>query len=429
MICSCAFLYALIRRRKNTSWQRGSRKEQGLITIFVDNILESMDPKGLFTLFRKFGIVKDVFIPVKRRQATRSRFGFVWFDCEVAAEIAIQKADGLWCDDRALMVKRAEYQKSQSAVPMVQRGLCRNEAGTRIQQGLQVQQRQFQEGKRSYAEFQALVNGGASEGEKVVIKTFEEGNGWRYESLVVKLCSFLASKEFRAELYKRGMKDVIARECGGRLVLLTFSPVQQMKEGKAKMGTWFQEWCDSVEEWREGHFVEQERCVWLCCCGIPIILWSVTTFCSIASHWGMVVQLEENVNNPQTFQQGRVRVLTRCMKMINTTVYLECKGTLYPVRVCEGLPHCLCPSSSSSRGKDLVLLPSKDKEEVDQLSGNGGCMRSAQKASLAREEVMRGGSDEVSRVLETEPDRLDVLDRDDNGKYAVAEGVLQGGMG
>ncbi|GMP67461.1 hypothetical protein CsSME_00027440 [Camellia sinensis var. sinensis] len=42
---------------------------------------------------------------------------------------------------------------------------------------------------------------------------------------------------------------------------------------------------------------------------------------------------------------------------------------------------------------------------------------------------MRGGFDEVSRVLETEPDRLDVLGRDDDGKYAVVEGVLQGGTG
>ncbi|KAL7180892.1 hypothetical protein ACSBR1_039868 [Camellia fascicularis] len=51
-----------------------------------------MDPKSLFGLFSKFGIVKDVFIPMKRRKATRSRFGFVRYDCPVAAEMAgIQK--------------------------------------------------------------------------------------------------------------------------------------------------------------------------------------------------------------------------------------------------------------------------------------------------------------------------------------------------
>ncbi|KAL7206344.1 hypothetical protein ACSBR2_019119 [Camellia fascicularis] len=417
----------VLRRRKNSFWQRGYRTEQGLITIFVDNIPESMDPKGLFNPFSRFGIVKEVFIPRKRRQATRSRFGFVRYDCDVAAELAIQKTDGLWCDNRALMVKKAEYQKSQSSDPMVRRRIGPVEGGKRIQNRLQGQTMQFQGEKRSYAE--VLVNGGASEGEVVVIKAVEEGNGWGYESLVVSLCSFLAFKEFKAELCKRGMRDVIVRECGGRLVVLTFSSVQHMKEGKAKLSSWCQEWCDSVQEWGEGRYVEQERCVWLCCFGIPINLWSVSTFRSIATQWGTMVQLEEDVNNPQSFQQGRVRVVTRCMKMINTTIQLECKGILYPVRVCEELPRCLCPTSSSSWDNGIGLSLSKDKEEADQLSENGVCRRSKQKVPATREEFKTGGSVEVSRVMETEPDRPDMVGRVDDGQHAIADGVLQGGIG
>ncbi|KAF5931641.1 hypothetical protein HYC85_027812 [Camellia sinensis] len=164
--------------------------------------------------------------------------------------------DGLWCDNRALQVKKAEFQKTQSFDPMVRRRMGTKEGGQRIQNQLQGQQIQFQGGKKSYAE--VLVNGGASEREEVVIKTFEEGNGWGYESLVVTMRNFFAFKEFRAELYKREMKDVIVRECGGRLVVLTFSSVQQMKEGKAKLSAWGQEWCDSVKEWGEGHYAEQE---------------------------------------------------------------------------------------------------------------------------------------------------------------------------
>ncbi|CAL5381053.1 unnamed protein product [Camellia sinensis] len=118
--------------RKKVGRQRRPGKEGGLVTIFVDNIPESMDPKGLSSLFCKFGIVKDVFIPGKRRKATRSRFGFVRYDCEVAADMAIQKANGLWCDNKALMVKRTEYQKSQTLGPMEQRGPYRGEDGSRI---------------------------------------------------------------------------------------------------------------------------------------------------------------------------------------------------------------------------------------------------------------------------------------------------------
>ncbi|KAL7180431.1 hypothetical protein ACSBR1_043600 [Camellia fascicularis] len=104
---------AVIQRRK-VGGQHGFRKEAMIVTIFVDNIPDSM-PKGLFNLFRKFGLVNDVFIPGKRRKTSRSRFGFVRYGCEVSAGIAIQKADGLWCDNKELRVKRAEFQKPQRA--------------------------------------------------------------------------------------------------------------------------------------------------------------------------------------------------------------------------------------------------------------------------------------------------------------------------
>ncbi|KAL7177055.1 hypothetical protein ACSBR2_030391 [Camellia fascicularis] len=68
---------------------RRSRGYLSLQTIFVDNLPESMDLKGLYTLFTKFGVVKDVFIPSKRRKATRSRFGFVRYDCPATAKAAI----------------------------------------------------------------------------------------------------------------------------------------------------------------------------------------------------------------------------------------------------------------------------------------------------------------------------------------------------
>ncbi|KAL7229196.1 hypothetical protein ACSBR2_007820 [Camellia fascicularis] len=55
--------------------------------------------------------VNDAFIPSKRRKATGSRFGFVRYDCKVAAEMAVLKADGLWCDNKALKVKKVEFKK------------------------------------------------------------------------------------------------------------------------------------------------------------------------------------------------------------------------------------------------------------------------------------------------------------------------------
>ncbi|KAL7249513.1 hypothetical protein ACSBR1_011667 [Camellia fascicularis] len=93
--------------KRSDTWNKvGSN---GLFSIFVDNLPFNMDPRALFKLFTNFGIVRDVFIPQKRRKATNSRFGFVRFDCLVAANVVVQKTDGLWVEDRELKVKMAEY--------------------------------------------------------------------------------------------------------------------------------------------------------------------------------------------------------------------------------------------------------------------------------------------------------------------------------
>ncbi|KAL7247212.1 hypothetical protein ACSBR2_002181 [Camellia fascicularis] len=85
------------------------RRGSGLITVFVDNLSESMVPKSLFTLFSSYGVVKDVFIPNKRRKSIGSRFGFVRYDCQTAAKVAVQKAYRIWCDDRSLKVRIVEF--------------------------------------------------------------------------------------------------------------------------------------------------------------------------------------------------------------------------------------------------------------------------------------------------------------------------------
>ncbi|KAL7208468.1 hypothetical protein ACSBR1_030253 [Camellia fascicularis] len=78
-----------VRRQQKGGEAQGKEAKHGLFTVFVDKLPLAMDAKSLFNLFTKFRIMKDVFIPAKRRIVTNSRFGFVRFDCHVAADIAI----------------------------------------------------------------------------------------------------------------------------------------------------------------------------------------------------------------------------------------------------------------------------------------------------------------------------------------------------
>ncbi|KAL7215691.1 hypothetical protein ACSBR1_027776 [Camellia fascicularis] len=145
-----------------------------------------MDPKTLFKLFSKFGIVKDVFIPQKRRKVTNTRFGFVKYDCSVAANVAVTKANGLWVEDKEIQVKMAEYD--------------------RVAEGAQNRN-------------QLKGNKGANEacGRNV---RWQHGHGWLYESVILR---------FKDEYYIHGIEkifkekrigDVMVRSTGGRDVMV-----------------------------------------------------------------------------------------------------------------------------------------------------------------------------------------------------------------
>ncbi|KAA8549944.1 hypothetical protein F0562_001648 [Nyssa sinensis] len=92
-----------------------SRGKNVLFTISVDNLPRSTHQAELRKLLTNFGVVKDIFTLNKTRARTRSIFGFVRYSCSVAVDIAIQKANGLWCKDSILRVKRAEFKKSTKA--------------------------------------------------------------------------------------------------------------------------------------------------------------------------------------------------------------------------------------------------------------------------------------------------------------------------
>ncbi|XP_028082969.1 serine/arginine-rich splicing factor SC35-like [Camellia sinensis] len=102
--------WILVFRKK--AWK--TRNSQDIHTVFVDNLPESLDPKGLYTLFSKFGVVVDVYIPNRRRKVTSSQFGFVRYNYSAATGVAIQKAHGTWRDNREIKVKMAEFSKAQS---------------------------------------------------------------------------------------------------------------------------------------------------------------------------------------------------------------------------------------------------------------------------------------------------------------------------
>ncbi|KAH7854609.1 hypothetical protein Vadar_015905 [Vaccinium darrowii] len=84
----------VVKNTRNQIHGTVNHRYQGLHTLFVDNLTVDVGIDEIRELFNKFGVVRDVFIPLKRSKVTGNKFGFVRYDCRVSAEVAISKANG-----------------------------------------------------------------------------------------------------------------------------------------------------------------------------------------------------------------------------------------------------------------------------------------------------------------------------------------------
>ncbi|KAL7164650.1 hypothetical protein ACSBR2_040531 [Camellia fascicularis] len=236
--------WTLVIRKRKPSYHQIHRRGSGLITVFVDNLPKSMVPKSLFTLFSSYGVEKDVFVSNKRRKAIGSRFGFVRYDCQIAAKVAVQKANGIWCDDMSLKVRIAEFGNDALYPKKEEVKKCKSEQMEKLRYG-------------------KLTNGGTGQ---------------------------------------RSYADAV--------------------QGTRK---------------EKGKVIEQERCVWLACYGIPVNLWNTGTFKEIGTIYEEVIQHNVDTSNAKSFLCGKVRIITNNRDFINQVILLECNGKQFPVRVVEEL--------------------------------------------------------------------------------------------
>ncbi|CAL5384813.1 unnamed protein product [Camellia sinensis] len=175
--------------------------------------------------------------------------------------------------------------------------------------------------------------------------------------MVIELLSFItATLDLKPSCIPfKGLGEILVRKGGGRSVVLTFNSSQAMKEGYDQLKEWIYDWWVSVTEWRKEVNLDHERCVWLCCYGVPFNLWNANTFKSIGNLWGEIIQVVE-VNNSNSLEYGKVRLLTNSIKPINTVISLEYKGNKYPVRICETFDFHEDVALKFSAGNDQISV-------------------------------------------------------------------------
>ncbi|GFY85619.1 hypothetical protein Acr_04g0003570 [Actinidia rufa] len=96
--------------------------DEEVITLF-NNLPNPVDKNWLMKTFSKFGKIRDVFIPLKRN-ISGNRFGFLRFECPIAANRAIRTLNGTWSYDKQLGVKIAGYSRNINHSSRSNAGVC-----------------------------------------------------------------------------------------------------------------------------------------------------------------------------------------------------------------------------------------------------------------------------------------------------------------
>ncbi|KAL7228487.1 hypothetical protein ACSBR2_007246 [Camellia fascicularis] len=98
--------WKVVRRHSLASY--GYRSMQ-MVTMFVDNLPDSMDKEWLMQLCRGVGEVQDVFIPKKLSKRSKRGFGFVRFRSKEEVVRAMEAVNGVTVRDCRLFAKLVAF--------------------------------------------------------------------------------------------------------------------------------------------------------------------------------------------------------------------------------------------------------------------------------------------------------------------------------
>lgn len=272
-------------------------------TLFVDNIPEKEDKSWLVNIFTNYGVVKDAYIPVKRSKRG-SKFGFIKYDCPVAMDMTIYRANGMYLGNQRLLVKEARFGqmyhsnerwRNRGVVEASKQGECRSHEtlANKVRQDMS---------------FAQVVKGKETPGDQNrldCIHVQPAGNGWLYRSAIGKMRQLFSVDEMKHIFKKENIKNVQIKAIGGRFLILTF-PNEDVRNEIIKAGE-LTGWFEELSKW-DGEQAKDERFVWLACYGMPLNAWSVPTFKEIGQKWGHFIEVDENTLKEVSYERGRILI-------------------------------------------------------------------------------------------------------------------------
>ncbi|KAH7861886.1 hypothetical protein Vadar_032187 [Vaccinium darrowii] len=296
------------------------------LTLFVDNLPNSAEVPWFKKLFSNYGRVVEAIIPNKRSRKSGNKFGFMRFNSSKSASEAIVQTSGLRVGRRNLFVKNAKFgRRSPSGGEMKGRDDFNRFAP--------LNNTHFAADKGNFSKDRCEGFPPIKDVEKrISINLQPIASEWLWRSAIAELKDVSTPEIISNAFSSMKFNEVKVRSMGGKFMIITF----QNKDDRirALSSNVIKGWFLSFKHWN-GDAASLSRTVWLKIRGMPLNAWGCFSFKRIAQLWGEFLTLDQETLLEESFDVGRLLMVTNCSHKIDEWINIAVKGRNYRVQVWE----------------------------------------------------------------------------------------------
>lgn len=396
----------------------------GVSTVFIDNLPNEIRKIWVYNLFARYGKIREIFIPFKKSKISGQSFGFVRFNNDRDANIAIASSNNTWCWGHRLVVKKARFLMEKDNHASYNQNLggysigrVSNGQSNHFKSGIKNPQFLNNNETENFLHASNVVLNGANTGQKAreenrgkeiwrrkgvpesskqgvernLLVLQPSGNGWLCRSAFGRIKRLVSAQKLLDVFSKEGVEKCQIKPAGGRFMLVVF-PNENMRD-KVINDKWIANWFEELKPWDEDP-AQIERYVWLECYGLPLNAWNVQSFRAIANKWGQFLEVDNDTLTGNSFEKGKVLIVTENAKKIEDQIQLVVNGKEYMVRVEEvDSFRVIEPDRSISMESSMEKDDEMDKTSDDKEDRVGGLNQSKSKDDRA---VIENENDKVA---------------------------------
>ncbi|KAK8674991.1 hypothetical protein V6N13_033065 [Hibiscus sabdariffa] len=354
------------------------KSKDGVISLFVENIPDGMNWKGLWFTFARHADIDSVYIAKKLSRGGK-KFGFVRMKNRVDADRVIERLHGFRLYGKVLTIKMANVFKAEGKSVAGKKSASSTEFGTGYNKVRET-------GEANNVDIQQPTN----LKRRCITGHVENEDLWKMRRCLVGETSTVCSvNSILDRLARWGMSDIRVQRLGAKAFLLTIENEDLFIMLEDLDWSYLKEVFCNINPWSEKANYN-ERATWLEIRGLPIHGWNHVTIKRIAELWGSFESLGENYNHSLDCEKVTVLISTGLARRVEEVIELVIGEDSFVIFVrelgfsddsyplCQGFgsnkkvkdePHISgCWSDSDSDSKTVGVVRSNVDSELDAIN-------------------------------------------------------------